>query len=1109
MPARPTPLLVALLLSLASALSTWAQSSGAEIHVGFHGVQGLGTVSSGGTHAFVNGLVGQGNLMTFTITNMGVQPLTGLALTLGGLHAQDYAITTPLPVTELGVGGGETTFTLTFTPSAVGMRTAALHIASNDDDENPFIINLTAYGSNPDIQVVEAQGQDQAQGSTAHIGTGTAVATASRIFYIKNVGEGYLRVSPPSLVGSHAAEFAIQVSSGLAYPGVPIQMDVSFTPQGPGTRTATLRLVSDDPDEGTYEFTITGTGDVPGLLVEQTPGTPLASPAACDFGTPGPQATSTTRSFTITNTGTQTLNLAPPLFMVGGHNADFTLTTAPAATVAPGDSTTMTLRFFPQASGTRQAAVLLTHNGPPYSPSGPSAMFRFNLTGFVAPSVFSFTKAVYTYGPGNAYTNVTITRTNASIPASVMVQAVDGTAQAIPPFTGAKRNLDYEINLPPIALSFAAGEETKSLGAYWLPVVPARVALNRQFKMQLSAPSVGATLGTQKEATVQVLGLDSGKPSLSVTEPAANARVRGFSTASVTVRGTAGDSKGLSRVTVELNAADPVNVALPIPKSNTNIPFTHNIQPAIGLNTLVVTSYDLVGNSTAVTRSFTFVPMQTLTVKVQDVNTGFATTVLGDATFTTTSGYALRTSGTPSTSQTILAERGTRLKFTAVPKPGQIFYRWTVDSTASTGAMQVTSLGSELSLTVADADAALTLSLGSTTYDPPPGQGKNVHWLLTLDGQPASRGTGAYLQGTLTGSGGFTGKFHARGQSVPVAATFFPNLPAVFTVAGRKQDSMPVPGGSKLELIAAASGPVSQLPEAIYSAGGSEVYRAPARRAAHSTTNKVRAALLNSPVAAPTKGYYTVTLPTPVISGPPPLPTGPIPAGAGLATVNLTNVGVLTFAGSLADGTAFTQSTDLLAGEEALIYVQQSAPTVDKPFFQVAGLMKFDPDALDSDVTATLNWQRSATPSPKVLLYPQGWYPAISLAAEGGLYSPTVTVQSTIGNTTQASLIWYGGGLSSSIEKTSFTITGNSVVKTLPADASYALTLAPATGIFSGTFTPNWANPSATKPAFRGILVQKGRPRFATGYFLNNAKTPPPNGDGGGAVSLATSTPAS
>ena len=41
--------------------------------------------------------------------------------------------------------GGNTTFTVRFAPASPGAKTAALHLASNDPDENPFDIILHGF----------------------------------------------------------------------------------------------------------------------------------------------------------------------------------------------------------------------------------------------------------------------------------------------------------------------------------------------------------------------------------------------------------------------------------------------------------------------------------------------------------------------------------------------------------------------------------------------------------------------------------------------------------------------------------------------------------------------------------------------------------------------------------------------------------------------------------------------------------------------------------------------------------------------------------------------------------------------------------------------------
>jgi hypothetical protein len=82
---------------------------------------------------------------TFTVLNLGTKDLTGLAISKNGAHAVDFSLlppqTTALPP------GKATTFKVTFTPTATGTRNAAIHIKSNDADENVFDIKLSGQGA--------------------------------------------------------------------------------------------------------------------------------------------------------------------------------------------------------------------------------------------------------------------------------------------------------------------------------------------------------------------------------------------------------------------------------------------------------------------------------------------------------------------------------------------------------------------------------------------------------------------------------------------------------------------------------------------------------------------------------------------------------------------------------------------------------------------------------------------------------------------------------------------------------------------------------------------------------------------------------------------------
>jgi hypothetical protein len=82
---------------------------------------------------------------TFTIRNTGTVKLTRISFSKSGTHQGDFTITQS-NLREVAPGASAT-FTVTFKPTATGARTASIRIASNDRDENPFIINLAGQGA--------------------------------------------------------------------------------------------------------------------------------------------------------------------------------------------------------------------------------------------------------------------------------------------------------------------------------------------------------------------------------------------------------------------------------------------------------------------------------------------------------------------------------------------------------------------------------------------------------------------------------------------------------------------------------------------------------------------------------------------------------------------------------------------------------------------------------------------------------------------------------------------------------------------------------------------------------------------------------------------------
>jgi sugar lactone lactonase YvrE len=86
---------------------------------------------------------------TFTIKNTGQGALTNLAVTISGAHSNEFRVSARPPSTVSGPCGR--TFTVTFSPGALGPRTAILHLTSNDPDESPFDITLTGTGMSQSV----------------------------------------------------------------------------------------------------------------------------------------------------------------------------------------------------------------------------------------------------------------------------------------------------------------------------------------------------------------------------------------------------------------------------------------------------------------------------------------------------------------------------------------------------------------------------------------------------------------------------------------------------------------------------------------------------------------------------------------------------------------------------------------------------------------------------------------------------------------------------------------------------------------------------------------------------------------------------------------------
>jgi hypothetical protein len=88
-----------------------------------------------------------GAQMITTISNTGTSDLHIISLSIGGTNPTDFAIAYSLITT---ITPGDSAYVqMTFTPSAIGARSATLIVSSDDPDEPIFLVSLSGTGTEP------------------------------------------------------------------------------------------------------------------------------------------------------------------------------------------------------------------------------------------------------------------------------------------------------------------------------------------------------------------------------------------------------------------------------------------------------------------------------------------------------------------------------------------------------------------------------------------------------------------------------------------------------------------------------------------------------------------------------------------------------------------------------------------------------------------------------------------------------------------------------------------------------------------------------------------------------------------------------------------------
>jgi hypothetical protein len=186
--------------------------------------------------------------LTETLTNNGQATLTISSITLIGTDASNYKIASNSCTSSLAVGTS-CSVTVTFTPSALGTRSASL-LFTDDACASPHTIPITGKGTE-----ITLAPSPVAFGSQT-VGTTSAPMTVT----VTNNGTTSVTVTKASIAGTDKGDFAITSNNCKTLSaGGTCTINITFTPGAEGARTGSLSLT--DNDKGSPQTDVlTGTG---------------------------------------------------------------------------------------------------------------------------------------------------------------------------------------------------------------------------------------------------------------------------------------------------------------------------------------------------------------------------------------------------------------------------------------------------------------------------------------------------------------------------------------------------------------------------------------------------------------------------------------------------------------------------------------------------------------------------------------------------------------------------------------------------------------------------------------------------------------------------------
>lgn len=293
--------------------------------------------------------VGQGVVKTFTVRNVGTDPLrlTGNPVMPAGftlltdfgavprtLNAwQSADIRVQYDATSLGTAAGDITFT------------------TDDPDEGVFRIPVRGTGTRwpgPEIQVLDGS-LDIPRGGAVDFGSTTVGTPVTRPIRVKNIGSETLTLTPPITVPAGFSVVQSFVQETLA-PDAETTFTLRLTAGAEGTYGGRISFANNDSNENPFTFNVSGTVTampLPEIQLWSNGAEVIHQSGVVEFGSTVVN-TPVTRTIEVRNVGTGPLGLGMVSMPAG-----FTATQPSPSVVAPGSFATFTVTMAAASAGVK------------------------------------------------------------------------------------------------------------------------------------------------------------------------------------------------------------------------------------------------------------------------------------------------------------------------------------------------------------------------------------------------------------------------------------------------------------------------------------------------------------------------------------------------------------------------------------------------------------------------------------------------------------------------------------------------------------------------------------------------------------------------------------